>query len=1457
MLISNFGMGIQIRDIAYGNTATASKDTEAPSFSDTNGHWAEKQISEWASKKWVNGYMDGSFKPDAFISRGEFMAFINRSFGFQEQAPIQYTDVSASGWMRDEVAKAVKAGYITGYADGKVRADRPISRQEAAVIVARLLLLDETVNRQAVGGFSDITMIAKWSRGAVGAVAEAGMMKGYGDQSFRPNALITRAEAVVTLDRAVTVRYTVTYDQAGTYGPSIGTEIVKRDVVVNTAGITLQNMIITGELILAEGIGEGNVFLDNVKVGKLNILSKSTVELRRGTVEELTVFKKAFGVTLNIGTEATIAKLILDTLAKVEGKGSIKLAVISEQARETTFEKQPERKEGPGSIPMPTSGGGGGGGSPVVTPTPTPEPTPSPEIQYDIVKEGVAKAVIVIPSQPNTVENYAAEELQYHIKEATDVTLQISKESEALPQEVLPIYLGRTESALQAGIDGSTYKPRSYTIRTTPQGIYIAGRDESGSFAYTDEPQGAGTLLGVYDILRNDLKVKWLWPGKSGEDIPHTASISLGQYDVKHEAQLEHVRWRDVPSRMVDVKGVPAEVRAKFAQDQLIWLRRHGLTQGVSLEYGHAFEDYWDRFKDTNPEYFNLLSDGTRRPGHPYSPGAGSLISMNVGNEGFQNRVIQEWLDNRTVKRPYVNGAENDTPGLDRSPESLALDNTTNPYSVPVGKEDIYLPYSLSDRYAKFWLSLQEKAKAYDPDVKVIGYAYENYSAPPVDTQLNEDIVIAIVPEYIFPWSEPNREKFRAQWDGWYNTGASLFLRPNYTLSGHNMPLQYAKEFGEDFNYAYDRGMFATDFDSLTGMYGTQGPSLYMVARLNEEPGKDVEAILDEYYGAFGPAKAKIKEYFNYWNEVTERAEAKFQTLDLSHEHIDSIYADFNQIIDSLFTLNDFITAQSMLEEAKELASGSETKFLQRVEFLEKGLTEAKLTWELVTKFKEAKSDPAKEPEMIQALQSLDSYRKSIASSGASNIWYSAWAENRTIPRVLYQELDKYELIDKLPKTWSFKWDPTEVGDAEQWYSESSNTTWNLIDIDNVWQRQPIGQQWKNDHGAEYTGVAWYKTTFEAGTESLDNLALLFGAVDKSSTIWINGQLAGDNIYDPVTSPNAWQDPFQINLADHVRAGTNTVVVKVESRFGVGGIYKPVWLVRNKNSAPISLADGTAAPIPAQVSYPSSVEKVEYSAFNAYIAHDPEAEGIELLLDQGADVEVQALQFANRGDAATKLNIAGMKIMVGSSDDGVQFDQEIFNGAVAGDIGAGEERKAIFAKVKKRYFKVVVTSNFWGPIGAGVADQDRVHAGPFSFNRTSPVSPVQPTVKSDFNGFVMYTNPLASTSGSIDLMVDLGQVEKVAELQIKNRPAATSLAVRAVSVWVGSQDDGEHFDQEIYNGVIPGTISANEVRSIAITPSTKRYFKIKITDNFFGPINGNSNQDTIQLTELRYTKKLD
>ena len=173
-------------------------------FTDTAGHWAEGTILEWDGNGLINGYQDGTFKPDDSITRAEFVTLVNHSFNYTLEADATFTDVNPPDWFAGEVARAVAAGYISGYEDNTFQPNQPIERQEVAVILARLLALE--TDSVAVLDFADAAITPDWSRPSIAAVAKNNLMKGYPDQTFQPQSPITRAEALVCLDRALKVK---------------------------------------------------------------------------------------------------------------------------------------------------------------------------------------------------------------------------------------------------------------------------------------------------------------------------------------------------------------------------------------------------------------------------------------------------------------------------------------------------------------------------------------------------------------------------------------------------------------------------------------------------------------------------------------------------------------------------------------------------------------------------------------------------------------------------------------------------------------------------------------------------------------------------------------------------------------------------------------------------------------------------------------------------------------------------------------------------------------------------------------------------------------------------------------------------------------------------------------------------------------------------------------------------
>jgi len=173
----------------------------AVTASDISGHWAQVKIQSWMDKGLIKGYPDGTFKPDQHVTRAEFMTLANRAFGYTAVVPITYTDVKAGSWYAPEVAKAKAAGYISGYPDGTMKPENPITREEVATIVARIKNLTSDAN--AADKYTDASKIGSWSKGQVGAVTSAKIMQGYPDGSFMPQGLMTRAEVVVASDNAL------------------------------------------------------------------------------------------------------------------------------------------------------------------------------------------------------------------------------------------------------------------------------------------------------------------------------------------------------------------------------------------------------------------------------------------------------------------------------------------------------------------------------------------------------------------------------------------------------------------------------------------------------------------------------------------------------------------------------------------------------------------------------------------------------------------------------------------------------------------------------------------------------------------------------------------------------------------------------------------------------------------------------------------------------------------------------------------------------------------------------------------------------------------------------------------------------------------------------------------------------------------------------------------------------
>jgi hypothetical protein len=305
-------MFISLSTPVWGATSDQTAD-------ELTGHWAEKQMRLWIEKGLLSGD-NGRYYPNRAVTRAELMTLINKAFNFNEKAAINFKDIQGH-WAQDQVAIAVRAGYIQGYQDQTVRPDQKVTREEAAVMIAGVLQLKPGAE-SALSAFKDHGSIADWSRAFVAALAESKLISGTPEGLFAPQNQMTRAEAVTILNNALQADVSgVVYDKPGVYGPETGTETIEGNVMVAAPGVTLRNMDIKGNLTVAESVGEGDVTLKKVKVSGTATIAgggENSIHIEDSVLIRVVVNKSAGVVRLVAIGDTSIETAVIHTPVKLE-----------------------------------------------------------------------------------------------------------------------------------------------------------------------------------------------------------------------------------------------------------------------------------------------------------------------------------------------------------------------------------------------------------------------------------------------------------------------------------------------------------------------------------------------------------------------------------------------------------------------------------------------------------------------------------------------------------------------------------------------------------------------------------------------------------------------------------------------------------------------------------------------------------------------------------------------------------------------------------------------------------------------------------------------------------------------------------------------------------------------------------------------------------------------------------
>ena len=642
----------------------------------------------------------------------------------------------------------------------------------------------------------------------------------------------------------------------------------------------------------------------------------------------------------------------------------------------------------------------------------------------EIARDGKAVSDIAIPENAVTSVQFAAKEFQKFIKLMSGANLEIV--SEKTPRKFANrVFIG-------CGAPPEDKSVFAWRIKADENSLYLHGNDkelDSPETTLLNKLRGwricsSGSALAVYDFTDKDLGIRFIRPGDQGIVAPEKKTIAVEPFERTGKPRKECISMstpQKADRRMGGWKDF--EWADSFIAETRLWMFRHGMVDVYWFPAkGHAFVNYWKRFGKKYPEMFALLPDGTRRPLEG-GPAASFHVSMCISNGRLQQTLIWEWknLKSRWHDGPYnyLSVCENDVPSLCTCEKCRAWDGPnfklTGPYwgdkvipkardrfsmfKGPDGTEP--LENSLSDRFCNFYLTMLKKARRHNPNVKIYGHAYANYTLPPQSVKLNDGIIISYAATPIFPsMNEERMAASKERIEGWLKSGCLFEYRPNSTWAYGCMPYQYTTPLCTEYRMVLQMPQVKrVFFDAMRCEFANQGLMYYTIVRLSQDPDLTLDKIADEYFSGFGKAEPEVRKYIAYWQKVSDSITVK----DLEEWKRRSglqlnmfTNGDFSAV---MLKPEYFTESAKILDEALQAADTPMAK--ENVKFLQLGLEHARMTWRMQAARLENVNNPSPEAKakFQTCLRELIAFRNANEKAGISDMGRLSFYERQGFPR--------------------------------------------------------------------------------------------------------------------------------------------------------------------------------------------------------------------------------------------------------------------------------------------------------------------------------------------------------------------------------------------------------------------------------------------------------------------------
>jgi len=769
-----------------------------------------------------------------------------------------------------------------------------------------------------------------------------------------------------------------------------------------------------------------------------------------------------------------------------------------------------------------------------------------PAAELVLAQDGRSDYAILVPAAPTPQDEKAAAELASALRQATGAALPVLREG-AQPVPAGCLSVGRTQRWEQARLADA-----AADLGEEGYAIAVAGRD-----LYLWGGRSRGAINAVFAFLEEDLGCRWYARGGS-PTIPSRPMLAV----------------RPVPRRFVP----RLRIRDPFYWDAFDgeWSLRNRTaapSAPVPAEWGGFPRYVWhnhsfallvpiDRYFAAHPGYF--AEKGGKRVNLN-----GQLCLTNPEVLAISIARVKEALHGVPDAR-YISVAPNDGGGYCECAGCKAIFDAEGSASGPL----LHFVNAIADAIAPEY-----------PRVTVSTLAYLDTFQPPRTLRPRPNVVIHLATDS-HAWAEPfllitETARFQAAMKGWAAIGAKVNIW-DYTVnfSHYSLPMPnwqvvtpairfYLEHNAEGIMLqgAY-QGPGAADGPQRAWVWGKQ----LWDASLETEP-----LMRDFVYGYYGAAAEPMWAYQRLvWRLWEENHTGALKGIAGGIRYSPSA---------SIFSPALLDEADRLFARAAELAKGGPPELQRRVELAALAIAYTRLSQdtERLLKTGDRRDTAALRARLGRFEEVARREKVAYLAEGAPDL--DKWLGNAR--RVIDSDPtagQRWQAGDvavlRLPAAWRFALDREGAGEAKGWAAADF--------ADGAWAtcRTDLDRGWDGQGFPGTTGLGWYRQRLDLPAEFAGKrLTLFFEAADEDAWVYVDGKLVGDHSCEKtgLQPEQIWITPFVCAAGDALRAGTaNQLAVRVLNRAGMGGLWKPVYLLASDRELDLAQAQAAvkAAPKP-------------------------------------------------------------------------------------------------------------------------------------------------------------------------------------------------------------------------------------------------------------------------------------